>query len=96
MGRFHNQLSSARWERTRRAVFERDGYRCKRCGKAGFLECDHIQPVSEGGEFWDLPNLQPLCHNCHRAKTMGDLGRAPDPEREKWRNYLETMPDLSA
>lgn len=52
------------------AVFRRDGYRCRRCGKAGTrgeLEVDHIVPHSLGGPdaFY---NLQTLCRQCNRRK----------------------------
>ena len=29
----------------RRVVFERDDWRCVRCGLAGRLECDHVTPL---------------------------------------------------
>ena len=45
VSRRHIRLSGKRWQRTRWEVFERDGYRCVRCGKAGRLECDHIVPL---------------------------------------------------
>ena len=39
-------LSLARWKRVRRAAIERDGYRCRACGKAaGRFEVDHIIPT---------------------------------------------------
>ena len=61
--------SSKRWLAVRRAVFERDGYRCRSCGKAGRLECDHIKPLHLGGDVWALSNLQTLCRSCHIFKT---------------------------
>jgi len=52
-------------------VFQRDGFRCKCCGKiAGDgveLQVDHIQPVAKGG-INDLQNLQTLCRECNSGK----------------------------
>ena len=45
MSRKHHRLDKRLWERTRLAVFARDGYRCKACGKSGRLECDHVEPL---------------------------------------------------
>ena len=72
--------NAARWARTRRAVFARDGYLCQ-CG-CGMLctgkhpapnspECDHIELalriVSQHGvdAFYDLDRLQTLSKGCH-------------------------------
>ena len=51
----------------RRAVFERDAYRCVQCGSYRSLEVDHIYPVSRGGTA-DIENLQTLCRDCNAAK----------------------------
>jgi 5-methylcytosine-specific restriction endonuclease McrA len=32
-------------------------------------EVDHIVPLSEGGEPFDLENLQSACKSCHAVKT---------------------------
>lgn len=48
----------------RRAVFERDNYRCRTCGDQG-TEVDHVQASSN-----EIANLQLLCSSCHREKTM--------------------------
>lgn len=51
----------------RRAVFERDGYRCRECGTDERLSVDHIYPEVKGGSD-DLDNLQTLCVSCNRLK----------------------------
>ncbi len=52
------------------AIYERDGYRCRRCGvRDGYarLEIDHIIPIAKGGKS-TYDNLQTLCHDCNVEK----------------------------
>lgn len=51
----------------RRAVFERDGWKCRHCGSGVRLEADHIFPYSKGGAT-TLENLQTLCKTCNIRK----------------------------
>ena len=67
---------SPRWRGARRAALERDGWRCVKCGKAGRLEVDHIQPLHKGGAPFDLGNLRTLCRGCHIARTAQDKRKA--------------------
>ena len=78
-------LVHRRWQLSRRAALERDGYRCCRCGKAGVLQVDHIQMLSEGGEPYELGNLQSLCVECHWSKTWTERGATSD--QLEWRAY---------
>lgn len=48
-------------------VFERDGWRCRRCGSEENLRVDHIWPYSRGGTD-ALDNLQTLCDPCNSEK----------------------------
>ena len=45
LSRHHTHLNARRWAAVRRTLFERDGWRCVMCGKAGRLECDHVTPL---------------------------------------------------
>lgn len=54
------------------AIYARDGYRCKMCGRyfgkySKGLEIDHIIPIAKGGKT-EMSNLQTLCHNCNYKK----------------------------
>lgn len=54
--------------RLRFAIYARDGYRCRKCGrKTNDLEIDHIIPISKGGKT-TYDNLQTLCHRCNKQK----------------------------
>lgn len=54
--------------RMRFAIYERDHYRCKKCGrKTNDLEVDHIIPIAKGGKS-TFDNLQTLCHRCNYRK----------------------------
>ena len=75
-------MSYHRW---RRAVFSRDEYTCRSCGKtlpAEELEAHHIKPYSVAPELqFDINNGLTLCHNCH-VKT-DSYGRPSKKERGK-------------
>lgn len=51
----------------RRAVYERDGYRCRKCGSNRKLSLDHIIAVTSGGDNSE-DNLQTLCLPCNLKK----------------------------
>ena len=55
--------------RMRFKIYERDGYRCRKCGRrTDDLEIDHIFPISKGGKS-NYDNLQTLCHRCNSLKS---------------------------
>lgn len=37
--------------------------------------CDHICPISLGGDEWEIANLQTLCIACNKIKTRTDIGK---------------------
>ena len=50
------------------AIYQRDGYRCRCCGRrTKDLEIDHIIPIAKGGKS-TYNNLQTLCHRCNLRK----------------------------
>ncbi len=50
------------------AIYERDGWRCRKCGRRrDDLEVDHIIPIAKGGKS-TFDNLQTLCHRCNVKK----------------------------
>ena len=93
MSRNHVPLHPRRWAATRRAVFERDGWRCVRCGRAGRLEADHVIPLEwePGQDPYDLDGCQTLCRSCHIAKTAAENRREPTPAEAAWRALVEEL-----
>lgn len=71
---------TARWQRLRWSILERDLFTCRRCGAveadSSKLVADHIIPAVERPELiWDAANLQCLCVGCHSgAKQREERG----------------------
>ena len=86
-------LNRKRWQLLRLRAFERDAWRCVRCGRAGRLEADHIVPLHKGGAPYALDNIQSLCSDDHRQKTLEDSGHGPDPERAAWQKLVAELAD---
>lgn len=68
------------------AVYQRDNYRCKKCGFTSHttseLEIDHIFPISKGGKS-NFDNLQTLCHKCNALKSNTVEPGAINPRSQK-------------
>ena len=95
MSRHHveQKTGGRRWALLRLKVFERDGWRCVSCGRAGRLECDHVKPLADGGDPWDMDNLQSLCRGCHVEKTRQEAEnrRELPPGGRAWRALVRSM-----
>lgn len=93
MSHQHVRLPAHRWARVRREVFRRDSWRCVMCGRAGRLECDHINPLERepGQDPFDPNGLQTLCRSCHIAKTAGENRRDPTPAELAWRELVAAL-----
>ena len=91
MSKHHTGFNQRRWKAVRRAVFERDGWRCLMCGRPGALECDHVTPLQRepGQDPWDINGLQTLCRACHIDKTCREnRTRPPSPQAQAWRDFM--------
>src|SRR3989338_6710803 len=51
------------------SIWQRDGFRCKKCGVQKNLSIDHIKPESNGGDLSES-NLQTLCRSCNSSKSI--------------------------
>lgn len=67
----HRIYSTRRWRLLRRAILT-DEPLCRECGTIA-TDVDHIVPMEEGGEAWAPANCQPMCHECHSAKTNREV-----------------------
>ena len=87
MAKSHTVWKQARWAATRRRLFDRDGWRCQKCGRPGRLEAHHLQPLEDGGAVFALQNLLTLCRGCHIA-----LHRPPEiPGQAEWRTMVREI-----
>jgi 5-methylcytosine-specific restriction protein A len=63
------------WRRVRNAVLHDEPF-CVVCKAVGVVQLaqdvDHVVPLAHGGARLDRANLQPLCRECHQAKTSGE------------------------
>jgi len=66
------------WKRLRAAVLRVEPF-CRACTAAGVIqlaqEVDHVVPLAEGGARLERANVQPLCRECHAAKTGTEHAR---------------------
>jgi len=66
----------------RKAIFDRDGNKCVRCGDTdGPHEIDHIVPRSSGGTD-NAINLRVLCKGCNRARPVSGDALIEDLRRD--------------
>lgn len=67
---------SREWTQASRE-YRRDNPICVECRSEGRIvaaHCvDHINPVAEGGSFWDKSNWQSLCKTHHHRKSAKEL-----------------------
>ena len=93
MSDFHKDLDQKRWRVVRRRVLDRDGWRCKKCGRPGRLECHHIVRLADGGARYDPDNLEIRCYDCHNSEHRHD--RRADRENRAsllaWADYLRGL-----
>ena len=65
-----------RWRRTRDQARKLAQGRCTSCGVRGQqLQADHVRPLVDGGQPFDVANVVMLCVDCHGRKTAADRAR---------------------
>jgi len=65
--RYHNRMLL--WTKIRAEVLWENKI-CVNCGKNPASEVDHIKEIAVGGDPFDKANLQALCRQCHKKKTV--------------------------
>ncbi len=66
------------WDSARSYVMLRDRYTCQICHgrrRARQLDVDHIVEIAAGGAALEYSNLQTVCRDCHRLKTLQFLSQ---------------------
>jgi len=58
------------WDRLRRAVYRRAGYRCEVCGRPGRMYCHEVWQFNERTGCQWLRGFQALCCDCHDVKHV--------------------------
>ena len=96
MSRRHWSMNPRRWQAVRRQVFNRDGWRCRRCGNVSRLEADHLTPLEddEGQDPYAMDGIQTLCRPCHLKKTaLENSARRGDPVegRAEWESFVRKL-----
>ena len=72
----------------KRKCLLRDNFTCRNCSlrEPEIMEVDHIKEKWEIPELYlNLDNMQTLCPNCHRRKTMRRYKDMQNGNRMKWR-----------
>lgn len=80
----HKRGYGHQWDKTRKAILERDRYLCQPCLRNDkptvANQVDHITPKAKGGTD-SADNLEAICDPCHKAKTARDSGKEYKPKR---------------
>lgn len=56
----------------RQAVLNKCNWQCVDCGRVAHgrsMHADHVVPISQGGERYDVGNGEARCLSCHSRKT---------------------------
>lgn len=64
--------NTRRWRALRLAALAAAGWRCQRCGAARRLEVHHRRRLVDGGQAFDLDNLEAVCRPCHFGEHRDD------------------------
>jgi hypothetical protein len=63
------QRCSPEYRAWQKAVFERDGFRCRRCSEGGLIHAHHVLPFATYPALrFDVGNGETLCYNCHQLQ----------------------------
>ena len=84
----HKRLSKKMWALTRFLAFQRDGFRCVRCGLAGKLEGHHKVALNQGGLAYDPANVETLCRNHHLELSIF-------PPRREWARHIASFKEIN-
>jgi len=63
-------LPRPEWDRIRRSVYRKAGYRCQICGRDARLNCHEVWHCNERTRYQWLMGFQALCAACHGVKHL--------------------------
>ena len=72
-----SNVSKEKWDRIKKIIFSRAGYRCEICGGRGNrwpVECHEIFVYNDEQHIQKLVGLLALCPSCHEVKHIGLSG----------------------
>lgn len=71
-GQDHSIYNSDRWRRLRAIQLNNEPC-CEECRRKGRIRAatvaDHVIAIQDGGEAWNIDNLQSMCAPCHNRKS---------------------------
>lgn len=77
---YKNFLKSDYWKKLRKQCFERDDFRCVKCGSAKNLNAHHLN-YDNIGKPEELDDLVTLCGECHTKIHQTDIERKAYEEK---------------
>lgn len=80
----------------RRAVYQRDGWRCVLCDSTKYIQIHHGIPKSRGGDPESMHNLVTLCSDCHALAHGTDLRDTGITKKETEQAIVEYLADYYA
>lgn len=69
-----SQVTRSQWQKCKKFVGERSGYKCEICGGKGRkhpIECHELWQYDDENQIQTLVGLIALCPDCHRCIHMG-------------------------
>jgi hypothetical protein len=86
-------LPPQQWDRLRRRIYRKAGYRCRVCGRRGRLHCHELWQYNQQTSYQWLRGFQALCEDCHNVKHI--LFVRDDQERARLLEHFMAVNRLS-
>ena len=64
-------LKRSEWDRVRRTVYQRQGFKCGICGAEGRLLCHEVWSYDDENHVQTLVGFKAVCNNCNNCIHMG-------------------------